>query len=654
MRNGRIRPGVLGVVAAVAAVYLVAVPTFAGSPSDYPEWPYPTTKYQEDNRGQFHFSSRGGWMNDVNAPLYYRGVYHLFYQSNPHGLAWDTIHWGHATSTDLVHWQQQPIALEPGVQPGNLWSGGGVVDTRNVTGLKSGNDDPIVVFSNTDGVSVYYSVDGAKTFQAYHDGAKVIAANGESRDPQVVWDPTSNAYILTVWSNENGNGVNFYRSTNLLDWTFTSRYRADWLFECPQLQPMHVDGGSTIKWVLNAASGRYAVGDFADGTFTTDWTAPQQFNSAVTGAGGPYYAGLNFQNMPNGRVVSMAWQGGNAGSVWTGNASFPVDQRLVTTPDGLRVHSTPVPEIGSLYTATQSYGGRTLTPDGAKSLLDKVNLDLADIDTVIDTRHSTANTVTFGLHTLASGWSDADVTYDLKAHTLDGVPLPPRPDGTVEFRMLVDRGQLDLFGNGGAYYRSLNVNFDTMPGGPGMQLRADGQLALKQLDVHQLKSSWQVGESTFHTNITDPWYPVSGTWSDVSAGKQGTSGGDAFYLSTRRGSNFVYEGDVTVVSGTAAALTMRANRNATQQYTANIDVDAGVVKLWRPGRDIATYATPLERNHAYHLKVQVVGDRFQVWFDHSATPVIDATDDAFDSGQFGINMFRGTAVIQNVDEQPLG
>jgi fructan beta-fructosidase len=52
-----------------------------------PEFPYPVTNYQEDNRGQFHFSSRGGWMNDVNAPLYYRGVYHLYYQHNPHGLA---------------------------------------------------------------------------------------------------------------------------------------------------------------------------------------------------------------------------------------------------------------------------------------------------------------------------------------------------------------------------------------------------------------------------------------------------------------------------------------------------------------------------------------------------------------------------------------
>jgi fructan beta-fructosidase len=317
------------------------------------------------------------------------------------------------------------------------------------------------------------------------------------------------------------------------------------------------------------------------------------------------------------------------------------------------VRSTPVPEISSLYRGTQQLGGHTVNPSQAASLLNDVRLDLADIDVVIDARHTTSNTVTFRLHTMDNGWSDADVTYDVKQQTLDGVPLPARPDGTVAIRMLVDRGQLDLFGNDGAYYRSLNVNFDNLPGGPGMQLVTDGRLALKKLDVREMKSSWVVGESTFHTNITDPWYAVSGTWSDVPGGKQGSNGGDAFYLSTRSGTNFVYEGDVTVLSGTAAALTMRANKDATQHYTANIDVDAQVVKLWRPGRDIASYRTALARNRSYHLKVQAVGNRFQVWFDHSAQPVIDATDDSYGSGQFGINMFRGTTVIQNVTEQPL-
>ena len=188
-------------------------------------------------------------MNDVNAPLYYRGVYHLYYQHAPHSLVWDTMHWGHATSADLVHWEQQAIALDPKVHPGDLWSGGGVVDLGNVTGLKDGDHDPIVVYSGTNGVSVFYSLDGGYTFKTFAEGKKVVKPNAEtSRDPKVFWDPVSEHWGMVVWSDEGGNGVDFYSSSNLLDWTFASRYQAEWLFECPDMVRMPIDDG--YRWVL--------------------------------------------------------------------------------------------------------------------------------------------------------------------------------------------------------------------------------------------------------------------------------------------------------------------------------------------------------------------------------------------------------------------
>src|SRR5918998_726670 len=159
----RLRPALLVLLLAATAVVVPSGPAVAGVPGDYPEFPYPDTAYDEPQRGRFHFSPRAGWMNDINAPLHLDGTYHLFYQHNPHGPAWDTMHWGHATSPDLVHWTQRPIALEPGVHAGDLWSGGGVVDTANTSGLRTGSSAPIVVFTGTDGVSIAYSNDGAKT-----------------------------------------------------------------------------------------------------------------------------------------------------------------------------------------------------------------------------------------------------------------------------------------------------------------------------------------------------------------------------------------------------------------------------------------------------------------------------------------------------------
>ena len=181
-------------------------------------------------------------MNDPNGLLYYDGLYHFFYQHNPHGLAWDTMHWGHATSPDLVHWTQKPIALEPGVHPGDLWSGGGVVDTDNTSGLGAAGAPPIVVFTGTNGVRVNYSTDGARTFQSYANGRQVAVPAGTSRDPKVLWDSASGRWVMVVWSDGGGNGADFFTSANLLDWTFA--------------QPVHGGLGVRVPGLLLAARGR--------------------------------------------------------------------------------------------------------------------------------------------------------------------------------------------------------------------------------------------------------------------------------------------------------------------------------------------------------------------------------------------------------------
>ncbi|MEU4197652.1 glycoside hydrolase family 32 protein [Kribbella sp. NPDC026611] len=426
------------------------------------------TDYDEENRGQFHFSSRRGWMNDINAPVYYRGVYHLYFQHAPNSLVWDTMHWGHATSTDLVHWQQQPNALDPAVHPGDLWSGGGVVDTANASGLKNGDDDPIIVYSGTNGVTVFYSLDGGTTFSTYADGRKVVTPGGTSRDPKVFWDPVSETWGMVVWSDEGGNGVDFSVSTNLLDWTFATRFTADWLFECPNFIRMPL--GDDHHWVLHAASGKYVVGDWDGTTFRTDWTGPERINQTETFAGAGYYAGLTFENVPDGRIVSMAWQGENKGSVWTGNASFPVDFTLHDTPDGLRVFSTPIPEIALLRTSSETLENRTVE-DGTQQLAAG---DTYELEATIDVREATRFTLRIG----------RDLVYDVAAGMLEDAKFPP-VDGKLELRLLVDRDQLDVFGNDGAIYQSYNLRPTEL------ELVAEGRVHVDTLTVHQLGSIWR-------------------------------------------------------------------------------------------------------------------------------------------------------------------
>jgi fructan beta-fructosidase len=470
-------------VSPIATLTLVGVPGVrADVPKDYPKFPYPETDYEEDNRGQFHFSSRGGWMNDVNAPVYYRGVYHLYFQHAPNSLVWDTMSWGHAVSTDLVHWQQKPIALDPDVHSGDLWSGGGVVDTRNASGLKDGDDDPIIVYSGTNGVTVFYSLDGGNTFTTYGDGKLVATPGGTSRDPKVFWDPVSQHFGMVVWSDEGGNGADFYTSGNLLDWTFASRYWAEWLFECPNLIRMPIDDG--YRWVLHAGSGEYVIGDWDGTAFRTDWTDPQKINQTTTFAGSGYYAGLNFENVPDDRVVSMAWQGENKGSSWTGNATFPVDLKLRHTSEGVRVVSNPIPELAKLRESSQTW--TNLTVDASGRTL--AGGDIYELETTIDVRQ--ASRFSLRLRTRPDGCFDREVVYDAAAQTLDGVPLRP-VDGKIKLHLLVDRGQLDVFGNDGEVYQSYNVNFDSLPGGDGINLVADGQVQVDSLTIYELASIWK-------------------------------------------------------------------------------------------------------------------------------------------------------------------
>jgi fructan beta-fructosidase len=99
--------------------------------------------YNDTHRPQFHFSPKAHWMNDPNGMVYLNGTYHLFFQYYPEGTIWGPMHWGHATSKDLVHWKEQAIALYPD-SLGWIFSGSAVYDKDNTSGLGKNGKMPLV------------------------------------------------------------------------------------------------------------------------------------------------------------------------------------------------------------------------------------------------------------------------------------------------------------------------------------------------------------------------------------------------------------------------------------------------------------------------------------------------------------------------------
>src|ERR1700684_2232906 len=100
------------------------------------------TTYHEQYRPQIHFSPKAHWMNDPNGMVYNEGVYHLFFQYYPGATVWGPMHWGHAISTDLMHWKEQPIALYPD-SLGYIFSGSAVVDKNNTSGFSKNGKAPL-------------------------------------------------------------------------------------------------------------------------------------------------------------------------------------------------------------------------------------------------------------------------------------------------------------------------------------------------------------------------------------------------------------------------------------------------------------------------------------------------------------------------------
>ncbi|WP_455169455.1 glycoside hydrolase family 32 protein, partial [Aegicerativicinus sediminis] len=190
--------------------------------------------YNEKFRPQFHFSPPRHWMNDPNGLVYNNGYYHLFYQYYPEDIVWGPMHWGHARSKDLLHWENRAIALYPDIL-GYIFSGSAVVDKTNSTGFGTNENPPLVAMYTyhldegakagrhdfqTQGIA--YSLDNGETWTKF-EGNPVVPNSGihDFRDPKVFWHEEMQKWVLILVA---GDHAIFYQSDNLKNWQETGRF----------------------------------------------------------------------------------------------------------------------------------------------------------------------------------------------------------------------------------------------------------------------------------------------------------------------------------------------------------------------------------------------------------------------------------------------
>ena len=437
--------------------------------------------YHEPLRGQFHFSSRRGWNNDPNGLSYYHGEYHLFYQHNPYGWSWGNMHWGHAVSPDLVHWQELGDALAPD-KLGPMFSGSAVVDWPNTSGLGMPDQPPLVLvytaFGDATVQCLAASTDG-RQFAKFSGNPVVGQISNGNRDPKVRWYAPGKKWIMCLYVGlNNTNSIYFLSSPNLKDWTVMSH--TDGLFECPDFFELPVDGDAAkAKWVLTAASSDYFVGSF-DGTTFTPETAKLPGHR-----GRGFYAAQTFSDLPakDGRRIQIGWlQTITPGMPFNQSMSLPNELRLITTPDGPRLTWTPVQELASLRARTHDLGQLVLAPDSPNPL--------ADVKTeLVELRAEFAP----GAATTVFQVRGATISYDPQKQELAvndlRVPAPLR-DGKQRLIIYCDRAALEVYASDGLTY----VPFPYQPPAGNLDLGVrvqGGNARFNALTVQELQSAWK-------------------------------------------------------------------------------------------------------------------------------------------------------------------
>jgi sucrose-6-phosphate hydrolase SacC (GH32 family) len=462
----------------------------------------PETLYRERLRPQLHFSSRRGWLNDPHV-VYSDGEYHLYYQHNPYACSWGNGHWGHAVSTDLVHWRELPIALYP-EEGCILQSGSIVVDEGNTSGFHTGDEKALVALYTTRGRMVIagttghvendipptqhvaFSNDRGRTWTKYDENPVIPHIIGGNRDPSVFWYEPGQKWVMALYMDESD--FSLFSSTDLVSWEKTSDVTIPGEAECPELYEFAIDGDpANTRWVLYGALGRYLIGDFDGDTFTPA-SGPYEIQH-----GNCWYASQIFRGIPaaDGRCIVIAWGHGPElypdalyrDMPFNQAMALPIELTLRVTPDGPRLFVDPVAELTSLRAASHA-GEPGVLRDGHAHPAGVMG-ELLDLETEV--RVGTASEVRVEVR-------GVPVVYDVATGELScagkSAPLEMEEDGRIRLRILVDRTTIDIFANGGRLYMPIGLAID--PDERSVSVTAHGGDAhLDALEVFELTSSWE-------------------------------------------------------------------------------------------------------------------------------------------------------------------
>ena len=472
------------------------------------------TTNREQYRPAYHHSPLYGWMNDPNGQFYKDGVWHLYYQWNPYGSTWGNMTWGHATSSDMLHWEEQPAAVwADGL--GTVFSGSCVVDKANTAGF---GENAVVGFYTSAAEnqiqSLIYSTDNGQTFAHYADNP-VISDKVECRDPNLYWNEQTkawNLYLVSPLTHE----VWFYTSPNLIHWEKVSAFGGhgclNGVWECPDLMRLPVRGTKDYKWliILNINPGfpyggsgtQYFIGDWDGKTFTCE-SAPQI--TKWMDYGKDHYATVSWSETNKVIAWMNNWQYANVVPTrqFRSANSLPRELDLFVGDDGetyVGVHPAEecnalrgtqfIPDNEKTFYATQHHTSYALPQSGlceivldaamasAKQLTITLSNDKGEqVEMVYDTE-----ALTFAMDRRKSGLVDFSEDFPVvtTAPLLQARPMRKK----ASLRLFIDRCSIEVF-EGEGRFAMTNLVFPTTPY-TSISISANGK-AKTSLQVYEIQ-----------------------------------------------------------------------------------------------------------------------------------------------------------------------
>jgi fructan beta-fructosidase len=446
-------------------------------------------------RPLLHFTPRRNWINDPNGLVWLEGVYHLFYQYNPMGSQWGHMSWGHAVSSDLLHWQELPVAIAEDERV-SIFSGSVVVDWHNSSGFGRDGQPPLVAIytgclrrpEGGQAQELAYSLDRGRSWTKFAGNPVLDLGLRDFRDPKVFWHAATARWVMVVVLPDD-RVARFYASIDLKGWHWLSDFSAplsgQGSWECPDLIPLQSAAGEDT-WLLKVdvlaghpsggTGARLFFGSFDGAQFTVDPHTPPTWADW----GADFYAALSWAEIPGApqRQLWLAWMNCHRYAKdlpthpWRGAMSLPRELRARRGPKGWQLLQQPAPALQALRREAHHQPELELADAEHPLLHDGTQGDCLDV--MLELQACTAGSCGLLLRaepspaggTRAAQGSTLMVGYDADQRTVfvdrsragfnppgdalypqrRQVPVaPPQPGQPLRLRVLLDKSSVEVF-----------------------------------------------------------------------------------------------------------------------------------------------------------------------------------------------------------------